>query len=272
MFRRTFACCLTSACCATALAQAPALEHPIVAPIRRASMRRLDDGRWIRTSAAAAAVSDVLFDNTCVATAYHALVQGGTLTDEGRLPSASAPATPSVALAGRFDEAPGCASAYVVEAFEIAYCTTESALDATIAFQDSYAPCAAPASVHAFAITGLPTSPGAPVQACWVVSLDVSSAPFTLMADGDGAYDGPSSADLFGWSFTVTSPVAIGSTGPILRGDLSVCSGADGTRPLVPGPLPRSEPGVLPEPAGKHVQRVERGAHRLGAVTRAARA
>jgi hypothetical protein len=74
----------------------------------------------------------------------------------------------------------------------------------------------------------------------------------TLTADGDGTYDGPSTADQFGWSFGIASSSTITAadfTGPLQAGNYtwtnggmqSPCAGSDGTAfgwdlPIHPGP------------------------------------
>lgn len=216
--------------------------HPITSTIQNAGVYHLGTGTWTRGAAAALQGPDVIYDNTCNTAYYGGQITGERWYDEGRLPSPTGPTTGSVVVPGGFDEAPGCNTSYDIQGFQIAYCTPDIVSAAiTIGFQPSYAGCQVAVQTNVFNITGLPHAVVQGTQRCWIVTLDLqaASANFPLAADGTGAYFPPSSADLFGWSFSWTSVTTPGQSGPIIAGSPSLvggtmaynaCSGTDGTR------------------------------------------
>jgi len=95
-----------------------------------------------------------------------------------------------------------------------------------------------------FNVTGLPPGTSTGGQLCWTVDVDLDGAgtSFTLQADGDGTYLGPSTSETFGYSQgpTTASMTTAQATGPIMVGNftwtggpahpnLQPCSGTDGT-------------------------------------------
>ena len=213
--------------------------RPATAEVRDAGTLHLGTGNWTRRAAPSAGLAgpQVLYANTCVVGYYLPLDPGERVTDEGALPSATMPVTPSTLIPGANDTAPGAATAYDVNGFQIAYCTQSAQFAATIAFHSGYqAPgvfCAIPGLPTAsFALTGLPASDGL-VQACWIVSidLDAANAIFPLAATA-----GSGDSNAFGWSFQIDPPTVGPFNGPLLAGgpksgtSYASCSGTDATR------------------------------------------
>ena len=214
-----------------------ALLRPIVAEVRDAGTLHLGTGTWTRRAAPSAALAGptVLYANTCPSGYFATMVQNERWTDEGVVPGATMPTTPSTAIPGGYDTASGCQSSHSVDGFQIAYCTNSNAFDLLVTFQSAYqAPttvCTPPGTPTAsFPLNGLPASNGL-VQACWIVSVDLGGQSFDL-AGSDGA-DG----NAFGWSTTLTSPpVASNTDGVLVKGGAPVgtsyatCTGTDATR------------------------------------------
>lgn len=196
---------------------------------RDAGVLHLADGAWTRKVASASIGADVIYDNTCP-TPYFAAFSGDTFSVVGRLPSPTSPTTPI--------SRPGCATSYLVDGFQIAYCTDRASLGTyTVDFVDQHPACTSLAGVvptASFAITGLPASSSGLV-ACWTVTLDLDGPAlpplaFTMRADGDGVYAAPESANAFTWSMSSSLAASeLSSTGPLVAGLPSACSRFDGT-------------------------------------------
>jgi hypothetical protein len=203
---------------------------PVTAPVRLAGTYHLSAGKWTRATHNAAIGSDVLYNNTCTTGYFGAMLPTEIWTDEGRIPSPTSPDTAT--------SKPGCATSYVVDGFQIAYCTaTPSAAQITLSFFASYAPCTDSTLLTptaSFALTGLPGSGG--VEICWMVSIDLTGQTFTMAADADGHYDGN---DNFGWSFQI--PSSSGSDGLLIAGNPALCGAYDHT---VFAPVPGSGQGT----------------------------
>src|SRR6185369_7691888 len=104
----------------------------------------------------------------------------------------------------RYDEAPGTATSYSILEFGIGYCSESTTpVDFIHSFASCFSFCDAGDMVpqYTFTLTGLPGGSTTGGQICWSVDVDLSSTPMILSADCDGFYNGPSSADQFGWSF-----------------------------------------------------------------------
>jgi hypothetical protein len=160
-------------------------------------------------------------------------LNGDTFVDEGRIPSPNGPSN--------LNARPGCAASYRVDGFQIGYCTDQLAPGPfQVGFFASYASCSSIVGRTpdgAFTVAGLPGSATAGASACWTVTVDLGTPPggaalsFAMAADGDGAYDGPASSNLFGWSIRSTAPVEQQlATGPLIAGNPALCTGFDGTR------------------------------------------
>jgi len=223
---------------------------PIVAPIRHAGVYHVATGTWTRGASLEAAVRpSVVYDNTC-APVYWAPQGHGPFSERwqhrSRVPSPSGPSTPSIQYPTGYDEAPGCATSYFIDGFEIAYCSSAThAFGYRLEFAQHYDTCAtAMLADVVLDLAALPGGSAAGAQRCWVVDVDLqgSGQSFVLTADGDGTYTGPSTAEQFGCAWTMTDPTITLSdqTGPIIAGDftwtggphsgpLAPCRGTDGT-------------------------------------------
>jgi hypothetical protein len=215
-------------------------------PVKSAGVYHLATGTWTRGAALqllAGAGGDVVYSNTSDSNYYARLDPGQVWTASGRLPSLSSPqATWNAAalpVGSQPGSAAGCANAYTIDAFGVAYCTNASGpggTQMTIAFHETWnptctSPVIAPPQGGPFAL-GLPGR-GTAAQLCWSVTIDLSATTqsFSMLADGDGAYLG-NTDDAFAWTFTFPSvtAVTVPGTGPLIAG----CP-ADGTGPLHPG-------------------------------------
>jgi hypothetical protein len=245
LFPSVFA--LSAALGAVALAQEDlsARLRPITAPIRHAGVYHVATGTWTRGASLDSAVGpSVIYDNTCAPVYWASQSHTGATTDRfqhrSRVPSPSGPSTPSIYYATGYDELPGCATSYVVDGFQIAYCSSAThVFDYRIEFANNYTACGAAAMVadEVFDLTALPGGSPAGAQQCWVVDVDLqgSGQTFVLSADGDGTYTGPSTSEQFGCAWTMIDPT-IGPadfTGPIIAGDFT-WTGGPGTGPLTP--------------------------------------
>lgn len=218
---------------------------PITGPIRHAGVYHVATGTWSREASLANAVGpDVVYNNTCAAFYFQRLNCGSmTIQHRARIPSPSSPTSDSAFygttnFAHRWDSRPGCASEYLIDGFEIGYCSSHvGTVDWEYGFASSYDFCGAGEMVPQYTIlvTGLPGGTPGGTQNCWTIDLDVSGMPgggFALSADGDGSYGG---SDTFGWSLRSPGVVEADFTGPIAAGDFS-WTGGPGTvsGPLVP--------------------------------------
>jgi hypothetical protein len=208
--------------------------QPITGAIKDAGVYHLGAGTWTRHSHVAliAGSSDILYNNTCNTGYFGAQGLNETWSDEGRVPSPWGPVVPP-------NENAGCHSAYTIEGFQIAYCTTlTTRYDITIGFQSSYTTCATSAPTQSFALTGLPHGTSSGGQNCWTVSIDLDalSQTFTLTADGTGTFPSGDAATnhLFGWQFTTNVATPPNSSGPVIAGmplmtSLGPCPGVGDT-------------------------------------------
>lgn len=210
---------------ASAQRGAPMVTRPVPASPHYAGVYHVGTGSWTRRFHAASSPS-VLYDNTCP-TGYFSSLSTDTYVDEGRVPSLTSP-TSAVSR-------PGYGTQYRVDGFQIGYCTDQPPSTFgtwNVAFFHTYADCSSASSLTSdasFALTGLPASSSG-ATACWIVDVDLMAGTdrsFVLLADGDGDYAAPGSANLFGWSMRSTA--AGTGTGPLIAGDLSLCAAFDGT-------------------------------------------
>ena len=224
--RTASACLLLSG---VALAQAPLDDlYPVTAPVRNAGTVNAATGEWTRGGAGPDGSATVIYDNTCVFSGgafFSAHQSCEAVYDEGRVPSSGDPMAPAAA-----------ADAYLVESFEIGYCTdTVGALQAKVAFWNNLGgecvggvpPTPPPASTTATAFfdlapLGLPGSTANGFISCWIVTIDTSASGFVLAGDGDGVYDGMPAQDLFTWSFQHDNAASPIGTGLLLAGDPAV--------------------------------------------------
>ena len=243
---------------ASALAQGDLKPRlmPITSPPRHAGVYHVATGRWTRGATLPNGTGPaVLYNNTCMLVYFAAMLSTERWQHRSRIPSNDTGATPDPTTDSvfygttdsnhRYDERPGCADQYVINGFEVEYCSSHvGALTWTYQFSHSYTACGAADMVPNFTITvtGLPGGTPAGGQNCWFIGIDVSNetgSNIILSADGNGTYEGPSTADQFGWSFNVTPPIAADFTGPVIAGDftwpgppfasLTPYTGTDGT-------------------------------------------
>ena len=234
MLRSTSCIVVALALASSAVAQSSVPRttlRPITGPVKDAGVYHLGTGTWTRGVHTANLGTDIIYANTCNTGYYGAQINGETWSDEGRVPSLSGPVLAPNRNAG-------CHNSYIVNGFQIAYCTTlMTAFACNVGFQENYLTCTAPAPAFSFVLTGLPSGPTLS-QVCWVVTIDLtaSSQTFALTADATGTFPNGDAATnhLFGWQFTTTVASAANSTGPIIAGQggppATSCSGVDGTR------------------------------------------
>ena len=242
----------------------------IASPVRHAGVFHVATGTWTKGASLASLVGpDVIYDNTCSGVYFLTMHNLEKWQHRSRIPSTSGPTNDSVYYgngdpAHRFDERPGCQDSYLVDGFQVAYCTSHvGSLDWYYEFASSFLPggsdgCGIGNIVpdYSFTVTGLPGS-ATGQQACWIVDVDLSGQPgggMLLAADGDGTYIGPATFEQFGFAFKVLSGVSFGdATGPIVAGNftwnggpttgpLTPCTGTDGT--IWDSPVHPGEPGT----------------------------
>jgi hypothetical protein len=221
-------CTLAASSSAFAQSDASARLRPIEGSVRNGGVYNVATGVWTRRPPQGAQLGpDVIYDNTCGASAFGRLDPGEVWTDEGRIPSPTSPDTS--------ESRHGCATSYLVEGFQIAYCTDQTQMGVSIDFREAYVSCQPLVSTPTASIdlVGLPHATGLGPIACWTVVIDLTaSAPasartFTMLADADGTFDQLS--DTFGWSFRMPLDAPVGNTGPLIRGAPLACSRFDGT-------------------------------------------
>ena len=229
---------------------------PITSPLQRAGVYHVATGRWTRGASLANAVGpDTIYNNTCAPIYFTGMLSVDRFQHRSRIPSTTGPTTDSVFYGTsdsnhRYDERPGCANFYLVNGFEASYCSSHvGLLTWQYQFANIYTACVDADIVpqYTLTMTGLPAGTSTGGQRCWIVDFDLSALPsgdISILADGNGAYDGN---DQFGFSFNVTPAVATDATGPVIAGDFNwtgggsmgihtPCTGTDGTiwdRPVV---------------------------------------
>jgi hypothetical protein len=231
---------------------------PVTSPLRHAGVYHVATGRWTRGASLADVIGpDTIYNNTCATVYWSGITSIEKWQHHSRIPSTTGPTADSAYYGTtdsnhRYDERPGCAISYLVNGFEVSYCSSHiGALTWQYQFASSYSACSASDMVpqYTLAMTGLPGGTSTGGQNCWIIDFDLSGQPgggIVLSADGDGVYGG-SLADQFGFSFNVTPAVPSDFTGPIIAGDFNwtgggafgvhtPCTGTDGTiwdRPVI---------------------------------------
>ncbi len=259
MLRPSLTTAAVALLCTGAMAQADMKSHlhPITSQIKNAGVYHVATGKWTRGASLANGTGpSTLYNNTCTAAYFTGILSTEKLQHRSRLPANDTDATPDPTTDSvfygttdsnhRYDERPGCSNQYVVNGFDVAYCSSHvGTLTWTYQFAHSYTACGAADMIPNFTITvtGLPGGTPSAGQNCWIVGLDVSNetgSNITLSADGNGTYEGPSTADNFGFGMNVTPAVATDFTGPLITGNFSwtgggslgahiPCTGTDGT-------------------------------------------
>ncbi len=154
-------------------------------------------GTWIHNvpDSAARGASDVIYRNTADTGFYSNRAdqaESYQVVDAGRIPS-----TGSAGSANR--------DAYNIDSVTVGYCIdgiTGNSADLLVTIYGSYAPCEDPA-LHTCSgeilATGLPGTATNGVQACWIVTLDLSGgAEVCIQGDADGNFDTDVDFDSFG--------------------------------------------------------------------------
>jgi hypothetical protein len=196
---------LLSACALASVAFAQesmrARLRSIEAPIRHAGVYHVATGRGPGGIARGPPSAPRSSTTTPARIVYWVSQQAGVPHAErfqhrSRVPSPSGPSTPSVFHATGYDEAPGCASRYVVDGSRSPTARTQSTRSTT---DSSSRPATPPAARLDDCGRGLRSHRSARRialggQWCWVVDVDLqgSGQSFVLQADGDGTYTGPS--------------------------------------------------------------------------------
>jgi len=217
--------------------------RPITGTIKHAGVYHVATGTWTRGGSLANVTGpSTIYNNSCALVYYTRVITGEVIQHRSRLPSPTGPRKNSVYYGTtntnhRFDEKEGCRVDYLVNGFQVAYCSQHiGTIDWQYDFADLYTVCGAgdmgPAVANgSLLVTGMPGA-SATAFACWLVDVDVSGLSgggFTLKADGDGTYNNGGTGDQFGWSFglsTAGPPVALADfTGPFIAGDYTWTGG-----------------------------------------------
>jgi hypothetical protein len=220
---------------------------PFIGTPKDAGVYHVSTGTWTRHASQASVGADIIYGNDCFSNAGNTgyigfgNLNGNVLIDEGVLPSPTHPAN--------LNEQPGCSTSYVVDGFQVSFCTDQdkgSTGTFTYTFYESYASCSAPVGLPTFSVTlpnggpnGLPGNYGftAGQSLCWFLLLDTAAGAvfpvptFTMQADSDGTFDG--TQDTFGIALDSSLPVSAGGTptaGCLIAGNVNRCTGYDGTR------------------------------------------
>ena len=239
--------------------------QPITSPLRRAGVYHVATGTWTRNGHLANLTGpDIIYNNSCAPVYFSAMTGGDRWQHRSRVPTTAAngaPTTVSPTLPPRNDEAPGCNPGYLVNGFQIVICTSRPVssgpFTVTMEFADAYLVCGGGDMVpqQSFPVP-IPPDTGTNGQTCWIVDVDLdgTSQSFTLQADQDGTYVGPSTAEQFGVSWGMDPAIAASdATGPVIAGNLTwpggpftgplpLCSGTDGT--IWDSPINLSEAGT----------------------------
>jgi len=263
MLRPSLTTAAVALLCASAMAQGDLSMRPkpITAPFKHAGVYHVATGTWTRGGSQALLGPDIIYNNSCNSGYYAETKNGEVLQHRSRLPTTSAngaPSQDSVFYPGsnsahEYDKRPGCNEKYIIQHFEVVYCssilnTGANTIDWFFSFADAYTLCGGGDMVADpncdYLVTGLPVGTTTGAQNCWIVDIDLELATpaCSLNADQDGTYVGPRETETFGYSqepasATVqigqgTGPVIAGNftwTGGTLVGALSPCTGADGT-------------------------------------------
>lgn len=186
--------------------------QPISSSIRHGGTFHVATGTWTRTSDAVSLGNDILYNNTCPTGSFAGL-DGGSITDEGRIPGPFSPSSLSSAT--------GCAISYAIDGFQIGYCSDLPTTSLTYSFFDDYTDCTSTVGLTplaSIALAGLPGSSSG-IASCWTINVDLSATTFIVSAGATNP--------LFG--FTISSPQMGPNHGPLIAGDPNACSRFDGT-------------------------------------------
>lgn len=263
MLRPSLTTAAAALLCASAMAQGDLSQRPlpITAPFKHAGVFHVATGTWTRNASQAILGPDIIYNNSCNSSYFAGTQSGEVLQHRSRLPTTAtngAPESDSVFYPGanpthEYDQRPGCDNKYVVQHFEVVYCssrvnTGSNTIDWFFNFATAYTLCGGgdmvPNPACDYLVTGLPVGTVTGAQNCWIVDIDLSlvTPECSLLADQDGTYVGPETAEQFGFG---QSPATAGigpadATGPVISGNftftggtatgvLTPCTGVDGT-------------------------------------------
>ena len=235
------------ALCALAISTSASAQSPgdavsaltpqrITAPIKHRGTYHVETGSWSRAIPSAASASDVLYNNSAPSGYFFGSTPVWSIVDHGRVPSHRSPSNATSVT--------GTADLYVIDCFEIAYCSSISdpgGLTVATIFWELYAPCGdidAPVTqspVASYIATGLPAGTPTGGQGCWIMAIDLGTDDgFLLEGDADGSWDDDPNVDSFGWTQLFPDAAAGPSgngTGPLIAGR---CPTAGAGSPTVP--------------------------------------
>lgn len=191
----------------------------VTGPVKYAGTYHVATDTWTRRGGAVSNFGqpDNLYSNTAASGYFYGVVgpggpaAGGTVIDDGRIPSTGDPATYALGGPGR--------DVSEINTVQIGYCdldTTAGVAGWTVEFYERYNPCTFPP--NATALVGTATLTGAPSNGCWILDVDVSAAPFVINHDGEGTFDGTPDLDQFGIAWTYSGTGAAGA-GLLMTGD-----------------------------------------------------
>lgn len=251
MLRPSLTTAAVALLCTGAMAQSDIKSRlqTVTSPIKNAGIYHVATGTWTRAGSIAnlgGIGPDTIYNNTCGSVYFTGMLSTEKFQHRSRIPSLS---SPLVGAPIELTSAPGCANSYLVNGFQVAYCSSSVlTVDWQYQFASNYTLCGAGDMVPQYTIDalGLPGGTVTGAQQCWLVDLDISGGTgggILLSADGDGTYNGTINTDEFGFSFAPTTlTVASQFTGPLIAGDftwtggpgtvsgvLTPCTGVDGT-------------------------------------------
>jgi hypothetical protein len=148
----------------------------------------------------------VIYNNTINNNFFLATLNGTTVLDDGRVPSAT-----STSPVGTLNN-------YRVKGFQIAYCTRDLTGVFTVRarfwnqFLQTATGCttlaAAGVPTADYTIPGLPGTTATGTLACWIVNIDLTGVEFCMKGDADGAFNTDAFSNGFGYGLTM-----LGQTG-----------------------------------------------------------
>jgi hypothetical protein len=148
----------------------------------------------------------VIYNNTVNNNFFLATLNGTTVLDDGRVPSAT-----STSPVGTLNN-------YRVNKFQIAYCTRDltGVFSVRARFWNQFLQTATGCTTLAaagtptadYTIPGLPGSTATGTLACWIVDIDLTGVEFCLKGDADGAFNADAFSNGFGYGLTL-----LGQTG-----------------------------------------------------------
>jgi hypothetical protein len=178
---------------ASALAQGDLRSRlqPITSPLKNAGVYHVATGTWTRNGQLSnLSGPSIIYNNSCSAAYYSGMISGEKWQHRSRIPTTAANGAPTVGSAfygpPRNDEAPGCDIRYLVNGFQVLYCSSRPSGLGTLSwdheFANSYTSCGTSDMVPttSFNITGLPAGTSTGQQNCWIVNIDLDAVSAVL--------------------------------------------------------------------------------------------